>query len=84
MPHPLDNAARDDDDDAVAKDSIESIEASRRILVRSIKDPIHDYSASVSVPLNLRLMILVLQSLSTLSFRSSSTRMSLQLPITLF
>ncbi|KAF9446805.1 HD-domain/PDEase-like protein [Macrolepiota fuliginosa MF-IS2] len=41
MPQPLESAACDDSDN-IAK-SIQSIEGKRRVLVRSIKDPIHDY-----------------------------------------
>ncbi|KAF7776488.1 hypothetical protein Agabi119p4_4881 [Agaricus bisporus var. burnettii] len=43
MPPSTEYAVCDDDDDNIVKHSREYIEANRRVLVRSIKDPIHDY-----------------------------------------
>lgn len=39
-----------DEQEEFTKDPIKFIEANRKTLVRSIKDPIHDYSTSRALP----------------------------------
>jgi hypothetical protein len=50
-----------DDHDEPTKDPLKFIEANRKVLIRSIKDPIHDYSTSRALlPLSLTVMAYLL------------------------